>query len=354
MSRIRVLVVEDSVTVRKRFVGVLSADPAIEVVGEAGDGKRAIELCQALRPDVISLDMILPVLSGLAVTEYIMAYWPTPILVVSSSVHRMELFKTYDALAAGALDVFDKQGGEELQGSWERAFVERVKLVSRIKVIRHVRPRSNGAAAAALRPTAAPHHTDGYRLVAIGSSTGGPAACAEILGDLPGNFSLPVLLVIHIGSAFAGALAEWLDTRSPLRVRCATDGQLLPPVGQPVVIMAPPDRHLILSGGRLYVTREDERHSCRPSVDVLFESIAREMAGQSIACLLTGMGRDGAQGLLRIRQGGGRTLVQDRATSVVFGMPQEAIRIEAAERVLPINEIACELVALAGNARRTT
>jgi two-component system chemotaxis response regulator CheB len=351
MSRIRVLVVEDSVTVRKRIVQVLSSDGALEVVGEAADGKNAIELCQALRPDVISLDMILPVLSGLAVTEYIMAYCPTPILVVSSSINRGELFKTYDALAAGALDVFEKPSGDEPQGVWDRALTEQIKLVSRIKVIRHMRPRLKDAASPG--PCVPLRHSEEYRLVAIGTSTGGPAACAEILRNLPHDFPLPVLLVMHIGAAFAGALADWLDNLSALRVRCVTDGQILPAVGQPVVFMAPPDRHLILSAGRLYATHEKERHFCRPSVDVLFESIAREMAGQSIACLLTGMGRDGAQGLLRIRQGGGRTLVQDRATSVIFGMPQEAIRIDAAERVLPLGEIASELVALAGKPGRT-
>jgi two-component system chemotaxis response regulator CheB len=350
-GKIRVLVVEDSVTVRKKIVEVLSCDDALEVVGEAADGKNAIELCQTLRPDIISLDMILPVLSGLAVTEYVMAYCPTPILIVSSSSNRGEAFKTYDALAAGAIDVFEKPSGETWPGAWERALVDRIKLVSRIRTIRHMRPRLGGEVTSGWRVPR--KDTGAYRLVAIGTSTGGPAACAEILAHLPPDFPLPVLLVMHIAAAFAGALAEWLDNLSMLKVRCVTDGQPLPAVGEPVVLMAPPDRHLMLSGGRLYVTQEKERHSCRPSVDVLFESIAREMAEQSIACLLTGMGRDGAQGLLRIRQGGGRTLAQDNATSVVFGMPQEAIRIDAAERVLPIGEIAGELVELAGRARRT-
>jgi len=141
MAKTRVLVVEDSLTVRKRMLDVLTADPDIEVVGEAGDGKRGIELCQSLRPDVVTLDMILPVMSGLAATEFIMAYCPTPILIVSASPNRGELFKTYEALAAGALDVLDKPLGDEPDGAWEQKFVSAVKLISRLKVITHPRAR---------------------------------------------------------------------------------------------------------------------------------------------------------------------------------------------------------------------
>ncbi len=140
-SRIRVLVVEDSVTVRKRIVEVLSADPGLEVVGEGADGKAAIELTEKLRPDVITLDMMLPVMTGVAATEYIMAHRPTPILVVSASTNRGELFRTYDALAAGAVDVLDKPLGDEIDGAWEQKLVSAVKLVSRIRVITHLRAK---------------------------------------------------------------------------------------------------------------------------------------------------------------------------------------------------------------------
>src|SRR6202035_5750064 len=141
MSKIRVLVVDDSPTARKHVVEVLRADPQLEVAGEAEDGKRAIELCRTLRPDVITLDMVLPLMSGVAVTEYVMAYSPTPILIVSSSTNRGELYKTYDALAAGAVDVFEKPRGDERDGEWERGFCAAVKMASRIKVITHVRAR---------------------------------------------------------------------------------------------------------------------------------------------------------------------------------------------------------------------
>jgi len=288
----------------------------------------------------------LPVLSGLAVTEYIMAYCPTPILIVSSSTNRGDLYKTYDALAAGALEVLEKPRGDELDGEWERAFVSTVKLVSRVKVITHMRGRLQGALK---MPLTAPAVEPGpYRLVAIGASTGGPAALLEILRNLPPDFPLPILVVIHIGHAFGRLLAEWLDSQSGLRVSCVSDGEPLPEVGNTRVILAPPDRHVVVSRNRLHLTNHDARNSCRPSVDVLFESVAREIGRQSIACLLTGMGKDGAEGLLAVRRAGGRTLAQDEATSTTFGMPQEAIRIGAAERVLGLHEVAPALVALAG------
>lgn len=356
MLRIRVLVAEDSVTVRKRLVEVLNADPELEVVGEAADGKSCVELCGQLKPDVLTVDMVLPFLSGLDATQYIMAYCPTPILIVSASHNRGDVFKTYDALAAGALDVLEKPKGDDRDGAWEQAFVSRVKLISRIKVITHLSGRHSRVSSSLPRPVFPPQlplsESGSYRAVAIGTSTGGPAAMLQILSNLPADFPLPLLLVIHIGPAFGGYLADWLDSHSPIRVSHAKDGEPLPRVGTSRVIMAPPDRHLKVVGGRLLLAHDVERHSCRPSVDVLFESLAQEMGKSIIACLLTGMGKDGAQGLLKIRKAGGLTVAQDEASSVVFGMPQAAIHIGAAERVLRVDEIAPALIALAADHRR--
>jgi two-component system chemotaxis response regulator CheB len=347
MARIRVLVVEDSLTVRKYLVDVLQADPAIEVIAEAQDGKRAIELCQSLRPDVVSLDMMLPEMSGLAATEYIMAYCATPILIVSASLNRGEVFKTYEALTAGAVDVLEKPTGIPSAGEWEQNYRQAIKMVSRIKVVMHPRARLAERASRARRPEGLQVPGGGFRCVAIGASTGGPAAVVQLLNGLPADFPLPILLVLHISTPFGVAFTEWLDTMSPLRVRTAVDGQWMPSPGNPQVIMAPPDRHLVFRGGRLWASDDAERHHCRPSVDVLLESLAGEIGGSVIACLLTGMGQDGAAGLLQIKCAGGMTLAQDEETSVVFGMPRAAVELNAARQVLPLGRFAPALVQLA-------
>ncbi|HEX7900786.1 MAG TPA: chemotaxis-specific protein-glutamate methyltransferase CheB [Planctomycetota bacterium] len=340
---VRVLVVDDSPTVRGRLVEVLGADPDLEVVGEGADGKQAIELCRSLRPDVVTLDMMMPSMTGLAATEYIMAYCPTPILIISSSTNRRDLFKMYDALAAGAVDVLEKPAGDATDEAWERKLLSTVKLVARIKVITHPRAKLAPLPAPAVEKPASGR----YRFVAMGASTGGPAAVLRILKSLPATYPLPILLVIHIGRLFAVGLAEWLDSQSPLRVAYATDGEPLPEPGRGRVILAPPDRHLVVERSRLRLSAAPERHSCRPSVDVLFESAAREWGERTIGCLLTGMGKDGAQGLLEMRQAGGWTTAQDKESSVVYGMPFEAAQRGAAGKILSLDEMAPALTDLA-------
>jgi two-component system chemotaxis response regulator CheB len=345
---IRVLVAEDSLTVRRRLVEVLSDDPELRVVGEAADGRQAIELCQRLRPDVVTLDMMMPVMTGVAAAEYIMAYCPTPILVVSASTNRGELFRTYDALAAGAIDVLDKPRGDEPDGTWEARLRGTVKLVSRIKVITHPKAKliaASAASAASAAAYAAGARPAAARLVAIGGSTGCPAAIVEILRTLPRDFPSPILLVIHINEPFGAAFAEWLDGQSALRVRYPRDGEPLGEGLRGTVLMAPPGKHLVLRAGALRVVAGPERHSCRPSVDVLFESLAAEAGRDTVACLLTGMGRDGAEGMAAILRAGGSTIAQDEATSAVFGMPREAILLGAAEQVLPLSQIGPAIVA---------
>jgi two-component system chemotaxis response regulator CheB len=350
MTKLRVLVVEDSLTVRRRLCEVLATDAGIEVVGEAEDGKRAIELCQALRPDIVTMDMMLPLMTGLAATEYIMAHCPTPILVVSSSINRGELFKTYDALAAGAVDVLEKPGGHEPEGRWEQHFIATVKLVARIRVITHLRARLGAlarphvpgpASAITALPAGQP-----CRLIAIGASTGGPGAIVEVLRGLSSQVKVPVLLVLHINEPFGRAFAEWLDAQTSRRVAYARDGEPVAALAGRVAL-APPGRHLVLRRGRTYLTEDPERHSCRPSVDALFESIALDCGAVAAGCLLTGMGRDGAVGLLALRRAGALTIAQDEATSVIYGMPREAALLGAAARILPLGEIGPALSALA-------
>jgi two-component system chemotaxis response regulator CheB len=245
------------------------------------------------------------------------------------------------------VDVLEKPDGTEPEGSWEQRLVSTVKLVSRIKVITHPRARLGNTIAGRLQQPepVKPGKNAHVQCVAIGASTGGPAALVTILRALPEKFPIPILLVMHIGPLFATALAEWLDAQSTRRVTHAIHGERLPSLGEGRVVMAPPDRHLMIRDGRLLLDDGPERHSCRPSVDVLFESVARELGSSAAACLLTGMGRDGADGLLAIRRSGGRTIAQDQASSVVYGMPREAEIIGAAEQVLSLEQVAPALAA---------
>ena len=351
MKRIRVLVVEDSLTMRQRLIETLSADPALEVVGESTNGEQATSMCQELRPDVITLDMVLPGLDGVQVTESIMALCPTPILIISGSFNRGEVFKTYDALAAGALEVLEKPRGTEPEGEWERSLLNLVKLVSRIKVITHLRGRQRGTGwhATALESSALPRGDHG-RVVVIGTSTGGPGALTAVLKGLGKGFPWPILVVIHIGAPFSEAFVSWLKDQVQMPINHAQDGMLLAEhTGS--VLMAPPEHHLSVVLGRVRLTESEPVHSCRPSVDVLFHAAAQDLGNRGVGCLLTGMGKDGALGLLAMRKAGGLTIAQDESTSVVFGMPREAILLGGAERVLPLDQIGPHLLQLASRPR---
>jgi two-component system chemotaxis response regulator CheB len=338
-GRVRVLLVEDSITVRKRLVDVLHADGGFEVIGEASDGRQAIEMCVQRRPDVIAMDMVLPVLNGLAATEHIMAHCPTPILIVSASLNRGETFSTYDALTAGAVDVFEKPTGSEDTEIWERKFLSCLRIVSRVRVITHRPPRllepapARNAAVAPL-PLAAISGRPGLELAVVGASTGGPGALIELFAHLPVDFRLPVLVVMHLDRSFAASFAEWLGSQIGRSTGYARDREPLSGLAG-CVRLAPPDRHLIVRSGRLQHSDEPPRHFCRPSVDLLFESVAHELGDKAAACLLTGMGQDGAAGLLEMRRRGAATFAQDEQSCTVFGMPRAAIELGAAERVMP-------------------
>jgi two-component system chemotaxis response regulator CheB len=305
---------------------------------------------------VVTMDMMLPTMSGLVATEHIMAEFPTPILVVSSA-DRQELFSTYNALAAGAVDVLEKPRGDASDATWARRFCAAVRLVSRIRVITHPRARLSASRSPAppVPPASARAAEQPLALVAVGASTGGPGALTGLLRALPAGFEPPVLCVQHIAASepFAVAFSDWLADQTGRSVTYAADGMLVAGVAGRVVL-APPDRHLYVREGRLRLSDGAPRHSCRPAVDVLFESVATEYAGAAAGCLLTGMGRDGAEGLLKMRARGAVTFAQDEASCVVYGMPREAALLGAAAYVLPPVRIAARLGELvpANGARR--
>ncbi|GIF03316.1 chemotaxis-specific protein-glutamate methyltransferase CheB [Actinoplanes siamensis] len=347
---IRVLVVEDSPTMRNYLREALAEDPELQVVGEAVTGEQAVALTGRLRPDVITMDMMLPGISGLQATEHIMAEHPTPILVVSSA-DRRELFSTYNALAAGAVDVLEKPRGDDSDADWSPRLRRTLRMVSRIRVITHPRARLNGRSTAPAPligpPAATPPAANELAVVAVGASTGGPAALTELLRGLPPKFRTPVLCVQHIAASeqFAVAFSDWLAGQSGRNVRYASDGLPVRSLGGQV-LLAPPDRHLYVRDRVLRLSDGPPRHSCRPSVDVLFESVATEYGGSAAGCLLTGMGRDGAAGLLQMRNRGAVTFAQDEHSCTVYGMPREAALLGAAVHVLPPGRISARLAEL--------
>jgi two-component system, chemotaxis family, protein-glutamate methylesterase/glutaminase len=341
--RLRVLVVEDSLTVRRRLCEALTSDPSFEVIAEGENGQQAIDLCNKLRPDVVTLDMQLPIMTGLSATEYIMAHCPTPILIVSASTNRGELFKTYDALSAGAVDVLEKPRGDDSDAGWDERFRAAVRLVAKIKVITHprarlgLRSRSMPPAPRSAVETPTPR-SSAPTIIALGASTGGPSALVSVIKELPRDLPLSTLLVLHIDEPFGSAFADWLSDQTSREVRFATGGETLESRSGRV-LMAAPGRHLIAQGGHLQLDDGPERHSCRPSIDVLFESLALHAGPRCAAALLTGMGRDGAAGLLALRRAGALTVAQDEESSIVYGMPREAALLGAAGNVLPLAEI---------------
>ena len=332
---IRVLVADDSATVKEYLVYLLGEHPALEVVGTARDGVEAVEQAERLRPDVIVMDVHMPRMNGDDATRQIMERVPTRIVMVTASSSRDETSVAFRALGAGALTVVDKPGGPDYPGQAEsaRRLVEMVTLMAEVKVVRRW-PRRERAAP----PSPAPARPDRtIRVIAIGASTGGPQAVAAILAALPRDLGVPILVVQHIAPGFTAGLAEWLGQGVPLAVKVAGPGEQVRPG---TVYLAPEGRHLgITRDGRIRLTQEAAEEGFCPSASHLFQSVAEAYGRSAVGILLTGMGRDGAKGLLTLRQAGGVTVAQDEESSVIFGMPGEAVRLGAAEHVLPPEQI---------------
>jgi len=350
---IRVLVVDDAATMRRLVAEALSADPGLEVVGTAANGRQALERIPALWPDVVILDLEMPVMGGLETLAELRQRYPRLPVIIFSSVSPGAARSTLEALALGAKDYVTKASGGSLAESMRRA---RAELIPRIRAL-CVRAGTGRAAAAPsrtlpLRPAparAGMRHRDGaaahVELVAIGTSTGGPNALAEILPALPYDLPVPVLVVQHMPPVFTAHLAERLAARCPLEVREGVTGALLVPGG---VWIAPGDQHMAVRRSgvevRIALHSGPPENSCRPAADELFRSAAAAYGAGALAVVLTGMGQDGLRGCEHLRAAGGAVIAQDEETSTVWGMPGAVTRAGLADVVLPLSDIAPEIV----------
>jgi two-component system, chemotaxis family, protein-glutamate methylesterase/glutaminase len=341
---IRVLVADDSATAREMLVQILGSDPEIRVVGEAHDGVEAVEATSRLRPDLVTMDLHMPRLDGLAATREIMITAPTPIVIVTGSHRARDVQASIEILGCGALDVLLKPPdprSPEFPGAACR-LIAAVKAMAFVKVVRRWRPPGRSAAT--------PPLSQGelrVRIVAIATSTGRPAALLRLVSELPEAYPLPILVVQHITPGFTYGLASWLDAASALRVKVAQHDE---PLAPRTVYLAPDDFHLGTDrrGAAVALSNEPPIGGFRPSGTFLFESVARAFGPSALALILTGMGDDGVNGLRTIRQAGGQIIAQDEKSSIVFGMPGAAVAAGLAPHVLSLESIAARLVALAG------
>jgi two-component system chemotaxis response regulator CheB len=342
---VRVMIVEDSTVVRRLLAHIVSGDPRLVLAAAVASAEEALRELPRVKPDVISMDIRLPGMDGLEATRRIMAEQPTPIVVIADSVRDSTFGISMNALKAGALSVVEKPVGIETGGHEQIAETIRTQLyiMSQVPVIRQrgslARPRTPHAEPVQRPPPQQP------AVLAIAASTGGPPALAQVLGALPADYPLPVLLVQHMGAAFMEGFASWLDGLVPLKVALAQEGEV-PQPGR--VYVAPGDRHLLLSPqGVLRLSVEKPLASQRPSATLLFRSVAIAAGDRALGVLLTGMGEDGAIGLTEMRRAGGYTITEHESTAVVYGMPAAAVRLGGSSLSLPLPIIGPRLAQLA-------
>ncbi|MCF3195808.1 protein-glutamate methylesterase/protein-glutamine glutaminase [Pseudomonas bubulae] len=371
---VKVLVVDDSGFFRRRVSEILSADPTIQVIGTATNGKEAIDQALALKPDVITMDYEMPLMDGITAVRHIMQRCPTPVLMFSSLTHEGARV-TLDALDAGAVDFLPKNF-EDISRNPEKVkqmLCEKVHSISRSN-----RRLSSYSAPAPAAPTPAPRPVSGgfvapapavapvrttpiasrggpaptpaavapkrkaYKLVAIGTSTGGPVALQRVLTQLPGNFPAPIVLVQHMPAAFTKAFAERLDKLCRISVKEAEDGDILRPG---LALLAPGGKQMMIDGrGAVRILPGDERLNYKPCVDITFGSAAKSFGDKVLAVVLTGMGADGREGARLLKQGGSQVWAQDEASCVIYGMPMAIVKANLADAVYGLDDIGKHLV----------
>ena len=358
MQMIKVLIVEDSPAVQEFLTRILNSDTDIDVVGTVCNGEEALEAVKRKKPNIITMDIDLPRMNGFEATRRIMEVAPTPIVIVIESRGTESVATTFRAMEVGALAVVQKpmEIGHPDHEATAREFVQTVKSMSEVKVVTR-RARSFDRLRTPLRreeaaPTASPGvEVKGVRaktqLVVIGASAGGPLALQAILSALPKDFSAPVLIVQHMAEGFIQGFVEWLEQTSALSIHVAAHGESIFP-GH--VYVAPDGFQMKVEASRkILLTKDEPENGLSPSVSYLFRSVAKAFGKNAVGVLLTGMGKDGAEGLRLMKEKGAVTIVQDEESAIVYGMPGEAIKLDAATYVLSPHRIAAELEGLVNN-----
>lgn len=336
---LRILVAEDSALFVAVLQDLIGGEPDMEIIGVADNGADAVDMCQELEPDLVLMDIRMPKMDGLAATEAIMANHPTPIFVVTSDPYQGGVDLSFKALSAGALDLMPKPTAFPWPEHERAPFLRKIRLLAQIPVVRH--PRGNlRRKRVSLHGTRQPAAEEAA-VVGVIASTGGPKALARLFGALPPDFPAPILVVQHIIRGFSEHLAGWLNANSDLRVQEAMHGLKAAPGN---VYVAPADTHLEIASGRFLELNEGPPVGGHcPSGDLLLESIARHAGSRGVGIIMSGMGSDGTAGLAAMHRSGGTTIVQDRDSSVVYGMPQSAIDLGVVGDVVMLDEMAAHL-----------
>jgi two-component system chemotaxis response regulator CheB len=350
--KIRVLVVDDSAFMRKAIVNMLSSDPAIEVIGTARDGQDGVDQVLEKKPDLVTLDVEMPRMNGLEALRVIMEKWPVPVLMLSSLTEEGAQ-ATLEALDLGAVDFLPKSLDSLSINivKIQRELIEKVKAIAGRKLVLRSR-RDNGSGphvSAVPTLTAKPHALDALhrvRIVAIGTSTGGPKALQDVLPQLPKDFPVGIVIVQHMPKAFTGPFAARLDTLCQIRVR---EGQAHDKVEAGTAIIAPGGVHMKISrlgatGVEVVLTDQPADLLHKPSADVMIASVAEAYGGAGLGVILTGMGADGRDGIAALKKAGGKVLAQDEASCVVYGMPRAVVEAGLADKVVPLDHMAGEIM----------
>ncbi|MGQ3685975.1 MAG: chemotaxis-specific protein-glutamate methyltransferase CheB [Candidatus Loosdrechtia sp.] len=337
---IKVLVVEDSPAMCEFMVHILGSDSGIQVIGAVSNGEEAVEVIHRIKPDVITMDINMPKMNGFEATRRIMETFPVPIVIVSATWDTKEISTTFLALEAGAVAVLEKPRGigHPEYESMAKNLIQTVKLMSEVKVVRRWAGGVHRKKAVTRGPVSGKITEEGrriveeeIRLVAMGASTGGPLVLKSILSGLPKDFSIPVVIVQHMAAGFIQGFADWLGRKSVLPVGIAIDGSYLLP-GR--IYIAPDSFQMrIEKDGKVALTKDAPENGLRPSVSYLFRSVAESFGKHAVGILLTGMGKDGAEELKLMKEKGAITIAQDKESSVIHGMPGEAIKLNAATYV---------------------